>query len=248
LYNPFGLLNHFDSRGEFNSYWYETGTPTFLIGLIKSQKIDILHLGEMSFGMSQFKKFDIESLDAKVVLYQAGYLTISNYDADKDRYYLDYPNLEVRSSFATSLIEQYLEVESIVSDALISKLPDALIDGDIEGMIAVLRSFLAAVPYKIIRDTENYYQTVFHLIFQMFGLNCRSEVETSYGRIDAVVETKNYVYIFEFKFNESAEKALAQIDKNEYFLPWLTTDKKLYKIGISFDGEKRNIGEYLVVS
>ena len=115
-------------------------------------------------------------------------------------------------------------------------------------MMSVLRSFLAEVPYKIIRDTENYYQTVFHLIFNMLGLNCQSEVETSCGRVDAVVKTKDFVYIFEFKFNESAEAALAQIDRKDYPLPWRAGNRKIIKVGVCFDGEKRNISEWIVGS
>jgi len=196
--------------------------------------------------LSEFYKFDIENMDAIVILYQTGYLTISDYDVDKDKYSLDYPNLEVRASFSKSLIQQYLEVEPINSNALISKLPDAFLGGDIEGMIDVLRTFLAAIPYDIIKDTESYYQTVVHLIFNIFGLNCRSEVRIAHGRIDTIVETKKYVYCFEFKLNEPAEKALAQINEKDYLLPWRTTQKQLYKIGISFDGEKRNIAEWVV--
>jgi hypothetical protein len=246
LYNPFGLLYHFAEKGEFNPYWYETGTPTFLINMIKSQNLDILHLGDMSFGMSQFQKFDIERLDAKVILYQSGYLTISNFDIEKNKFYLDYPNLEVRSSFATSLIEQYLSTDTRNSDALINKLPDTLSDGDVEGMIDVLRSFLATVPYDIIRDAENYYQTVFHLIFSMLGLDCRSELRIAHGRIDAKVETTKYIYLFEFKFNGSAKEALEQINEKDYPLPWKTGEKKIFKIGVNFDGEKRNISEWVV--
>jgi hypothetical protein len=196
--------------------------------------------------MSQFQKFDIESMDAKVVLYQSGYLTISDYIEELNMFKLDYPNLEVKSSFAQSLIKALYDTPSDNADALINQLPAKLILGDVEGMIAVLRSFLAGVNYEIFRDTENYYQTVFHLIFSMLGLDCKPEHRIAHGRIDSKVETPKYVYLFEFKFNGSAEAALTQIDKNEYFLPWLTTKKKLFKIGINFDGEKRNISEWIV--
>ena len=244
LYNPFGLLNHFTEKGKFKPYWYITGTPTFLIELIKKQKIDILNLGELSFGLHEFYKFDIENLDAIVMLYQTGYLTISDYNDERAKYFLDYPNLEVSSSFSKSLIQQYFEVPSTNSNALIAKLPDALLDGDVKEMIEILRSFLAAVPYDIIKDTENYYQTVVHLIFSMLGLNCRSEVRIAHGRINTIVETKKYVYCFEFKLNEPAEKALAQINEKDYLLPWRNTQKQLFKIGISFDEEKRNITDW----
>jgi len=157
---------------------------------------------------------------------------------------LDYPNLEVRSSFATSLIRQYLKVTEDRSNALTFKLPDAFEDGDIEGAMDALRPFLAAVPYDIIKETENYYQTATYLIFSMLGLNCRPEVRIADGRIDALVETKNFVYCFEFKLDKSAEAAIAQIDTKEYILPWRGSGKKLFKVGVDFDHEKRNIGQW----
>jgi len=246
LYNPFGLLNHFAEKGKFKPYWYTTGTPTFLIDLIKKQKIDVVNLGSLVFGLDEFYKFDIENMDAIVILYQAGYLTISDYHETRHKYSLDYPNLEVRSSFTKSLITQYLEVTPMSSNALMVKLPDAFLDGDIERIIDALRQFLAAIPYDIIKDTENYYHTVVHLIFYMLGLDCRSEVRIAQGRIDTIVETKQHVYCFEFKLNEPAQKALEQINEKDYLLPWKGTDKQLYKIGICFDGEKRNISEWVV--
>ena len=246
LYNPFGLLNHFDSQGEFAPYWYATGTPTFLIDLIKQQKINLVNLGNPAFRLDEFQKFDIESMDAIVILYQSGYLTISDFDDERRKYSLDYPNLEVRTSFTKSLIKEYFEVTSINSNALILKLPDAFLDGDVEGIIEALRQFLAAVPYDIIKDTENYYHTFIHLVFSMLGLDCRSEVRIASGRIDSIVVTKRYVYCFEFKLNESAEKALTQINNNDYLLPWEGSGKQLFKIGICFDGEKRNISEWVV--
>jgi hypothetical protein len=139
------------------------------------------------------------------------------------------------------LIKTLYDIPTGNTDALFNKLPVTFILGDIDAMIDVLRSFLASVPYDIIKDTENYYHTVVHLIFTMLGLDCRSEHRIAHGRIDAIVETEKHVYCFEFKLNEPAEVALAQINEKDYLLPWRTTEKKLFKIGISFDGEKRNI-------
>ena len=245
LYNPFGLLIHFDEKGNFIPYWYASGTPTFLIELIKKQKINILDLDKMSFDERQFQKFDIVNMDAVVILYQAGYLTISGYNEEKRKYSLNYPNLEVSTSFSITLIEQYLSVDFDNSNALIANLPDALMDGDIERMIETLRQFMAAIPYDIIIDSEKYYQTVVHLIFSMFGINCRSEVRIAQGRIDTIVETKKFVYCFEFKLNEPAKKALEQINSKDYMLPWKGSGKQLFKIGICFDSEKRNISEWV---
>ena len=244
VYNPFGLLNHFKKKGKFSPYWYDTGSPSFLVNLITKQKINIANLSNMRIGYDSFRKYDIQSMDATAVLYQSGYLTISDYDEDEEEFVLDYPNLEVRSSFAKSLIRQYLNTTQDNADALILDLPKAFKNGDIEGAMNALRRFLASVPYDIIKETENYYQTAVHLIFTIFGLKCRSEVRIADGRIDTLVETSNFVYCFEFKLDKSADEALAQINSKEYLLPWTGSGKKLFKVGVDFDREKRNIGEW----
>ena len=244
VYNPFGLLNHFNKDGKFLPYWYETGTPTFLINLIAKQKLNIADLSNKRVGYESFRKYDIENLEALPVLYQSGYLTITGYDEEREQFVLDYPNLEVRTSFAKSLIKQYFQAPADRSNALIVKLPDALMDGNVEEAINALHQFLASIPYDIIRETENYYETAIHIIFSMLGLNCRSEVRIASGRIDTLVETRNFAYCFEFKLNGTADEALTQIDTKEYLLPWAGSGKKLFKVGVAFDREKRNIGDW----
>jgi hypothetical protein len=248
VYNPFGLLNHFKKEGKFAPYWYETGTPTFLVKLITEQKIDISNLSDMRVGFEDLRKYDVEDMKAEPVLYQSGYLTITDYDPEDEEFILDYPNIEVRSSFAKSLLRQYLQAPDNMSNALISKLPKALRNGDIEEVINIIRQYMAGVPYDIIKETENYYRTVVHLIFNMLGLNCLSEVRTSDGRMDSLVETKNFVYCFEFKLDKTAAEALAQIDEKEYLLSRMGSGKKLFKVGVNFDSEKRNIGEWKYVA
>ncbi|MDR0288374.1 MAG: ATP-binding protein [Clostridiales bacterium] len=246
VYNPFGLLNHFDKNGRFLPYWYETGTPTFLINIIIKQKLNIIDLTNMRIGYEDFRKYDIETLRAEPLLYQSGYLTIKDYDGERNLFTLDYPNEEVRASFAKSLIKQYLQTSEDSSQSLSVKLPDAFFDGDVDGTMSALKSFLSSIPYDIVREKENYYQTAIHLIFTMLGLNCRSEVRIASGRIDTLVETKRFVYCFEFKLNGNAEEALAQIDSEEYLLPWADSGKKLFKVGVVFDSEKRNIGDWKI--
>jgi hypothetical protein len=244
VYNPFGLLHHFDQSGHFSPYWYESGTPSFLVKLVTEQKIDIANLSDMKVGYEDFRQYDIESMRAEPVLYQSGYLTITDYNADRNRYTLDFPNTEVRSSFMISLLKQYLQVPEERSRALIFNLPDALEDGEIGKAIEAIRQYMAGVPYDIIKETENYYQTVVFLMFKQFGLNCRAEVRIADGRIDTFVETKKFVYCFEFKLDKTADEALAQIDTKEYLLPWMGSGKRLFKVGVNFDSEKRNIGEW----
>jgi len=244
MYNPFGLLNHFDKGGEFLPYWYETGTPTFLINLIIKQKINIINLNNMQVGYEDFQKYDVENMKAQPLLYQSGYLTIKDYDEDINQFTLDYPNEEVRSCFAKSLLEQYLQPSDESSNNLNTKLIQTLFKGNVDEAMNTLISFLASIPYEIIKERENYFQTAVHLIFTMLGLNCRSEVRTASGRIDTLVETKNFVYCFEFKLNGTALEALEQINTKEYLLPWEGSGKKLFKIGVNFDYDKRNIGEW----
>ena len=249
VYNPFGLLKHFGKNGKFLSYWYDTGTPTFLIKLIASQKINILDLSDMQVGDNDFHKYDIENMRAQPILYQSGYLTIKDYDEEFELYILDFPNAEVRSCFASSLLEHYMESSDETAGALNTSLSQALLKGDIEGVMHTLRRFFAVIPYDIIKESENYYETAVHLIFTMLGFKCRSEVRIAAGRIDTLVETKNFIYCFEFKLNKGgiksrAEEALAQIDSKEYLLPWEGSGKRLFKIGVDFDHDKRNIGEW----
>jgi hypothetical protein len=244
VYNPFGLLYHFNNHGEFDTYWFSTGTPTFLIKLIESQKVDILGLEKMSMTLAGLQKFNVDNMDSLAVLYQSGYLTIVDYNSEFGEYILDYPNEEVRSAFANALLEHYIHISAQDVNALSVRLPKALIKGDIDGAMNELISFLAAVPYDLAIRQEKYYQTVLHLIFRMLGLYCRSEVRTAAGRIDTLVETGNFVYCFEFKLDGTAEEALRQIDDREHLLPWHDKGKKLVKVGVSFDAKKRNIGEW----
>ncbi|GHU75192.1 ATPase AAA [Spirochaetia bacterium] len=249
VYNPFGLLNHFDKSGEFLSYWYQTGTPTFLVKLIAAQKINIIGLNNLRVGYDDFGKYDAETMKAVPLLYQSGYLTIADYDEESNQFILDYPNEEVRASFAKSLIEHYLQPSDECTRALYTQLPLAFFRGNVEGAINAIIAFLSSIPYDLIRDTENYFHTVTHLIFTMLGMNCRSELRIAQGRIDTLVETKNFVYCFEFKLNGTAEEALAQIDTKDYLLPWKGAHsngggKKLFKIGVVFNTEKRLIGEW----
>ena len=246
VYNSFGLLKHFSKNGKFLSYWYDTGTPTFLVKLIASQKINILDLSNMQVGDDDFRNYDIENMKAEPLLYQSGYLTIKDYDEEFEFYTLDFPNVEVRSCFAKSLMEQYLQSSDETTGGLNTRLSQALLKGDVEDAINALRRFFAAIPYDIIRESENYYETAVHLIFTMLGFNCRSEVRIAAGRIDTLVETRNFVFCFEFKLDKSADEALAQIDRKEYLLPWTGSGKNLFKVGVSFDSAKRNIGEWKV--
>jgi hypothetical protein len=244
VYNPFGLIRHLKSGGKFQPYWYNTGTPTFLMKLISDQKINILDLNNMRIEQEDFQQYDIEDMEAEPILYQSGYLTITDYDEEAMEYTLNYPNEEVRSCFAKSLLNHYMTASEVTASNLNTKLKKAFKSGDVDGAMTTLRQFLAAIPYDITIKSEKYYQTTIFLIFEMLGYDCRAEARTATGRIDTIVITQYYVYCFEFKLDGTADKALEQIDTKEYLLPWEGSGKKLYKIGVDFDTKKRNIGEW----
>jgi hypothetical protein len=261
VYNPFGLIKHFRNHGEFSPYWFETATPAFLVKLIENQNIDIANLEKLTVTDSDFHRYDAENMNAVPLLYQTGYLTISGFDEETREYFLDYPNDEVRASFANSLLEMYLHVPQTEKQAFVVQLPGALRAGKIDEAMGALRSFMASIPSDITVKLERYFQTVIHIVFRMLGLNCRSEVRLASERIDTLLEINKYGYCFEFKLDRTEEKtpgekaallealadtALQQIDTKEYLLPWEGDSKKreLLKVGVAFDWEKRNIGAW----
>lgn len=247
VYNPFGLLKHFDS-GRFMPYWFESGTPTYLIKLLDDQKIDVLTLKDTIVSPASFNKYDSENIEAVPLLYQAGYLTIVNYNEFSNNYSLDYPNTEVRAAFSDELASKYLKVSQTKKDSMLAHLIEYLYYGNIESAIEkAIIPFMAEIPNNLAIRKEKYFQTIFHIIFNMLGIRCRSEVSIATGRIDSLVETPNFVYCFEFKLDGTAEEALRQIDAKEYLTPYTGTDKTLFKIGVSFDFKQRKIKEWKIV-
>ena len=242
VFNPFGLLQHFLSEGKFLSYWFDSGSSSFLVKLVKDSKINILDLQKMRIDYDSFKRFDIDNLETLPILYQSGYLTIVDYDKKYNEFVLDYPNLEVRSAFSKVLLT--LINPNSYDITVLKQISGTLNRGEIDKTLTIIKQFLANTPYDLVKNTENYYHTAIHLIFSMLGLDCRSEVRIAAGRIDTVVKTDTHIYCFEFKLDKPAKEALAQIDTKEYMLPYENEGKILVKIGVSFSSEKRNIDDW----
>jgi len=245
VYNPFGILTHFNQNGDFRPYWYRSGTPTLLTDLINSQNIDITNLNNMQVGYDDFDAFDIEEMEPAPLLYQTGYLTITDYDEKEECFTLDYPNIEVRSAFAKSLATRCLKTPSNWSYSSCKKLMAALNGGDVDAVMEAVKLFMAKIPYDLFQKRENFFQSVVYVMFAMLGLDCRTEERIATGRVDMVVETRGFVYCFEFKLDGTAEAALAQIDTKEYAIPWMGRGKKVFKVGVNFDFEKKNVGEWV---
>ena len=244
MYNPFSILNTFKSR-RYGSYWFETGTPTYLVELLKKSNYD---LEEMSHVETDADILDSIFTDDNPipVIYQSGYLTIKGYDKEFGIYELGFPNREVEEGFMKFLLPYYSSVSKTSSPFEIKKFVQDVKRGDIDGFMERLQSFLADCPYELAKDVELHYQNVLFIVFRLAGLYTKVEYHTSRGRIDLVLQTDSYVYVMEFKLGGSAEQALQQIEDKQYALPFAKDSRKVYTIGVNFSSETRNIDKWIV--
>ena len=245
IYNPFSLLNSL-TRKEFENYWFQTGTPTFLIKLLKENDYDLKDFSEGNIDAVDLTSKE-SMLNAPIALfYQSGYLTIKDYDRDFSSYVLGYPNREVEQSFLDFLLPKYINTEENMSTSFLIAFARDLRAGRIEDFLTKLKVFFAKTPYDLIKDTENHYQTVVFIICKLLGYYSEAEYKIVNGRIDMEIKTKDYIYVFEFKFDKSAKEALEQIDSKDYPLAFQQDERKLYKIGVNFSSQTKNIDEYII--
>lgn len=245
VYNPFSLLLLFKQQ-HFANFWFESGTPSFLIKLIKAKGTDIRQFDELLVDELAFSTYELDNLQVLPLLFQTGYLTIREYDKASRLYRLAYPNLEVERAFLSYLLSSYSRVENGLAGGYLSQLAHALWEHDFKRFFDILTVFFAAIPYDIQISQERYYQTIFYLIFKLMGFNIGAEVRTSRGRADAVVELAEGIFIFEFKLNGNAAQALQQIKERGYAEPYRSSGKPVYLAGIGFDAKRRTIGDWQV--
>jgi hypothetical protein len=245
MFNPFSVLNTF-VRQKFSYYWFETGTPTFLLDLVKRDNFDPMRFIEgVTVSARSINDYRADGSDPVPLLYQSGYLTITQYDGGLDEYTLDFPNEEVRYGFLEELLAYYTYKQPD-GTFFVNEFIKDLRRGDVNGFMGRLRSLYAIIPYELNDRTERHYQLVFTLVFTLMGQRTRAEVHIATGRPDAIVWTADTVYVFEFKLNGTAEDALRQIDEKGYALPYEAGDRKVVKIGAQFDRATRNIERWTV--
>ncbi|MBF0224488.1 MAG: ATP-binding protein [Desulfobacterales bacterium] len=244
VYNPFSILLLMQTN-EFKNYWFETGTPTFLINLIKKNDYDIRLFEQLETQEIVFGSYDIEDLRIEALLVQTGYLTIVNYKEEDMLYTLSYPNFEVKNAFLEYLSDTVSGVRRELAGGYIVRLVNALKQKDLEHFFEILSIFFANIPYDIQIKQERYYQTIFYLVFTLIGMKVDAEVKTNKGRIDAVVILNNKIYIFEFKLNGTCEDALAQIKDREYAQKYQNFNKEIILIGVEFSEQDKNIGRWI---
>ena len=245
VYNPFSLLLLFNTH-QFQNFWFESGTPTFLLKLIKSQQYDPRQIERLILTELGFSSYEIEDLDIIALLFQTGYLTIVNYEAKTRLYTLYYPNYEVERAFLYYLLGTFGSVPTGMTGGHLWDLIHALQVGDMVQFFETLNIFFANIPYDIHLKQEKYYQTIFYLIFKLIGLEITAEARTNWGRIDAVVELDDTIFLFEFKLDQSAAVALRQIQDKAYYQRYLNQNKPLTLIGVNFSPESRQVTDWQV--
>ena len=254
VYNPFSLLKCFNQR-DIANYWFDSGTPTFLIRQMQHFRTDITTMDHIEASASSFDRPTEAMTTALPLLYQSGYLTIKDYDRRSNTYILAIPNNEVRVGLTDGLIPSYTGLDgSSVQDGFALKFWRALDRNDIHAAMQEMKAFLAGIPYvegfkeklKEVKNYEGFYEYTFWLIFNMLNLYARTQVKCANGRIDFVVWMPDTTYVFELKVNGTAQEAMDQINSKGYFLPYETEGCTVVKVGVQFDRETMTVGEYLV--
>ena len=246
VYNPVSLAYFFENGGEFNNYWFSTGTPAFLLELIRKQKFDLEKALEAPVSGFAFSAYEIDNLNPLTLLLQTGYLTI---DKAVERYgdtvyQLRFPNLEVKGSFDAYLAGYCsgLHVNQIKDSVYL--LADKVSEGNVDGFLETMKVFFAKVPYDIHLKDENNFQMLFYLIFMLLGISIIAESKTNNGRIDAVATNDDFVFVFEFKLNKSDVIALRQIKERDYYRRYMNSGKKIFLIGVNFDKDSGQIDNW----
>lgn len=244
IYNPFSLLNTL-ATGEFDNYWFETGTPSYLVEVMKQDRYPLPDLTQEQVTGDFLNSIDSMSKNPIPLIYQSGYLTIKSYDERFGFYTLGFPNKEVEEGFTDYLLPFYTNIRQGESAFFIGNFVKDLEQGNVDDFMQRMETMLSDTDYKIVGDSELYFQNAFYLISRMLGFYTEVERETSNGRMDMTIQTKDYIYIFEFKLDGSAGDALRQIDEKGYAKPFAMDPRKLIKVGINFSLEKRCIEGYV---
>ncbi len=248
IFNPYSIINTLDDR-DFSSYWFTSGTPTFLIEMLQKDGIDLLKLNNLWVKDSRFDAPTEKITDPIPVLYQSGYLTIKKYDKRRRLYRLSFPNEEVRQGFSETLVRYYAANNLCAFDDIVLAYADhMLVDEDMEAFLPYLKTFYDKFPYTIINNNERHYQAVMFTILSMLGANVEVENATPDGRIDMVMKTEKNIYIFELKYSKSADVAIKQIEQKDYAKIFAGDDRKIIKVGLNFSEDRRSLEDWKVTA
>ena len=246
IFNPFSLLNAFQDR-DYTNYWFSSGTPTYLIEMLRKFNVAPSAISQMQVLSSAFDAPTENMSSITPLLYQSGYVTIKDYDRASRLYTLDIPNGEIRVGLMESLLPNYVERRTEAGNTTIAKMYLALLKDDLDEMFSLLQAYLLTVPYCENANSEGHYQQLLYVIFSLFGRYVEVEVRTPTGRVDMVMKTDKAIYVFELKLNMSAQAAIDQIDLKDYSSKFTLAGLPIVKVGINFDPERRTIGDWSVM-
>jgi hypothetical protein len=243
VYSPFSTLL-FMQKAHFSNYWFSTGTPSFLVKMLnKEYDYD---LDDIVLHQNILENFNLEHLNHHTLLFQTGYLAIKE-PLGNSTYRVGYPNHEVRESMLAFILNEYFENPQIDSQILAYDLRILLNQGNPQGVMKRINTLFAQLPFELYaKNYENFYHAIIFTMFKLLGCTMECEVSHAEGRIDAVAKTPQYIYIFEFKFNKSAQKALKQIKDNKYAEPYMGLGKKIFLIGANFTDKTRGVQKFLI--
>jgi hypothetical protein len=245
MYNPFSILCTFQSN-KIKSYWFETGTPSYLVYLLKKHNYNLEQMATSVVDEDVLNSVDSQSTNPIPVIYQSGYLTIKGYNPRFKMYSLGFPNAEVEDGFMKFLLPYYSSISNSQSGFYIANFVEEVEAGKVDAFLKRLSSLFADTPYELVKDLENHYQNVLFIVTKLMGFYVKAEYHTSEGRIDLVLQTNDYTYVMEFKLDGTAEEALAQINDKNYALPFATNNRSLVKVGINFSSKTRNIDRWVI--
>ena len=245
IYNPFSLLSALQSRS-LRSYWYATGTPTYLVKALRDNDEPIQELGECYCKPSMLFNGDVLGVNLMVILYYSGYLTLKAYDREYDEYTLGYPNEEVTTGFIGGLLPLVSHLSQAKSESMIMRMSREIRDNRIDDFLNTMKIFFASPDYQVADANEYHYQDVIYCISKLIGFDAKLEYHTSQGRIDMTLFTRTHIYIFEFKLDKSARIAMSQIDRNQYALPFEADGREIVKVAVNFSSQTRNISDWQI--
>lgn len=246
VFNPFSLLNAFED-GKLNSYWFGSGTPTYLIEMLRKFHVLPSEVGHSMQAMAASFDAPTERMTTITpLLYQSGYVTIKDYDKYTELYTLDIPNREIRVGLMQSLLPNYLAYNTDMGLTTIGRMYGAIRLGDMDGALRLLQEFLSTVPYCDNTNYEGHYQQLFYIIFSLFGMYVDVEVRTPKGRVDVVMRTADTLYVIELKLGKDADAAMSQINLKNYPERFTLSGLPVVKVGISFDAEEHTLGDWLI--
>jgi len=245
VFNPFSLIRALNGQA-IESYWFGSGTPSYLIKSLQKYHVNVMDIEKKGVNVDDFDVSPEQMTSALPLLYQSGYLTIKKYKPLTKSYQLGYPNREVKIGMLRSLAPNYLSPVSIDNNGLVAEFVELLYDEDIEGAMVRLKAYLSSISNRLSNKNERDFQTVFYLIFNLMGAFIKAEEDSAIGRADAVLQLPTATYVFELKYDGSAEEAIKQIDEKGYLIPYSADGKRLVKVGVNYDSQQRTIGDWII--